>query len=37
MQCEICGVEITEGNRSEKWDRGCVDCDHVKYEKKEAV
>jgi hypothetical protein len=35
--CEICGVEITEQNQSEKYESGCKGCDHVKYEIKEAV
>jgi hypothetical protein len=37
MRCEVCGVEITEGNRSEKYDRGCVSCDRIQYELKDHV
>jgi hypothetical protein len=35
MRCEICGVEITEENRSCLYDRGCVKCDRIQYELKD--
>lgn len=30
--CEICGAELTDENRSQKYEAGCVDCDHEQYE-----
>lgn len=30
--CEICGETLTEETRSDKYEDGCRNCDHIKYE-----